>query len=151
MLTADDRLEIFSLYARYSWAVDFGDSDAYAACFAPDAVVLGRSIGEVRGREQISKIPAVNSRHRTKHVTTNMLVEGDGDQASGRAYFVYLTAPIDRGLKVSLSGEYHDRFRRDQGEWLITERRTVYEEGWWDPDSFPPKFDLSEPPMTNLG
>ncbi len=34
-----DRLEIMELYARYSWALDTGDTDGYVALFADDAEV----------------------------------------------------------------------------------------------------------------
>jgi len=33
----EDRLAIQDLYARYSWALDTGDTDAYVALFAEDA------------------------------------------------------------------------------------------------------------------
>ncbi len=32
-----DRVEIYELYARYSWALDTGDTDAYVALFTEDA------------------------------------------------------------------------------------------------------------------
>jgi len=32
-----DRLEIQDLYARYSWALDTGDTDGYVALFTADA------------------------------------------------------------------------------------------------------------------
>ena len=36
---AQDRLEILELYARYSWALDTGDTDGYVALFTDDAEV----------------------------------------------------------------------------------------------------------------
>jgi len=36
----EDRAEIEDLYARYMWALDTGDSEGYAACFTPDALVF---------------------------------------------------------------------------------------------------------------
>lgn len=38
-LTPEDRLDILDLMARYAWAIDTGDTDAYVACFTPDAVL----------------------------------------------------------------------------------------------------------------
>ena len=32
-----DRTEIYELYARYSWALDTGDTDGYVAMFTDDA------------------------------------------------------------------------------------------------------------------
>ena len=34
---AQDRTEIYELYARYSWALDTGDTDGYVALFTEDA------------------------------------------------------------------------------------------------------------------
>ncbi len=35
--STQDRLEIYELYARYSWALDTGDTEGYVALFTPDA------------------------------------------------------------------------------------------------------------------
>ncbi len=37
--TTQDRLDILDLYARYSWALDTGDTDGYVALFTTDAEV----------------------------------------------------------------------------------------------------------------
>jgi hypothetical protein len=37
--STEDRLAILELYARYSWALDTGDTDGYVALFTPDAEV----------------------------------------------------------------------------------------------------------------
>ena len=34
--TTEDRLAIYELYARYSWALDTGDTDGYVALFTAD-------------------------------------------------------------------------------------------------------------------
>ena len=58
--STQDRLEIQELYARYSWALDTGDTDGYVALFATDAIVTEetREGGlEVRqGHEEIRKL-----------------------------------------------------------------------------------------------
>jgi len=55
-----DRTEIYELYARYSWALDTGDTDAYVALFTPDAEATEETASgelEVRkGREEIRKL-----------------------------------------------------------------------------------------------
>ena len=55
-----DRLEILELYARYSWALDTGDTDGYVALFTDDAEATEETRGgelEVRkGREEIRKL-----------------------------------------------------------------------------------------------
>lgn len=37
--STQDRTEIYELYARYSWALDTGDTDGYVAMFTDDAEV----------------------------------------------------------------------------------------------------------------
>ena len=55
-----DRAEIYELYARYSWALDTGDTEGYLALFTPDAEATEETRGgeiEVRkGREEIRKL-----------------------------------------------------------------------------------------------
>jgi hypothetical protein len=55
-----DRLEIAELYARYSWALDTGDTDGYVALFAEDAEVMEETRDgtlEIRkGREEVRKL-----------------------------------------------------------------------------------------------
>jgi hypothetical protein len=59
-LSTHDRLEIYELYARYSWALDTGDTDGYVALFAADAVATEETRDgklEVRkGRDEIRKL-----------------------------------------------------------------------------------------------
>jgi len=57
---AQDRIEIYELYARYSWALDTGDTDGYVALFTEDAEVTEEtSRGELevrRGHDGIRKL-----------------------------------------------------------------------------------------------
>lgn len=43
-LSADDRLAIIELMAKYAWAIDTGDVEAYVACFTPDALLSMRGV-----------------------------------------------------------------------------------------------------------
>lgn len=56
----EDRLAIYELFARYSWALDTGDTDAYVALYHPEAEATEetREGGlEIRkGREEIRKL-----------------------------------------------------------------------------------------------
>jgi hypothetical protein len=55
-----DRTEIYELYARYSWALDTGDTDSYVALFTSDAEATEEtSSGEIevrKGPEEIRKL-----------------------------------------------------------------------------------------------
>ncbi|HTY93543.1 MAG TPA: nuclear transport factor 2 family protein [Steroidobacteraceae bacterium] len=55
-----DRIEIYELYARYSWALDTGDTDGYVALFTEDAEATEETrSGELevrKGRAEIRKL-----------------------------------------------------------------------------------------------
>jgi uncharacterized protein (TIGR02246 family) len=58
--STQDRLEIYELYARYSWALDTGDTEGYVALFADDAVATEETregkLEVRRGRDEIRKL-----------------------------------------------------------------------------------------------
>ncbi len=58
--SAQDRTEIYELYARYSWALDTGDTDGYVALFTEDAEATEEtSSGELevrKGQDEIRKL-----------------------------------------------------------------------------------------------
>lgn len=58
--STQDRLEIHELYARYSWALDTGDTDGYVALFTEDAEATEETrTGELevrKGRAEIRKL-----------------------------------------------------------------------------------------------
>lgn len=60
---------------------------------------------------------------RTKHVTTNPIIEVDGDAASVRSMYTVLQQTDTLPLQAIIAGRYHDRFRRIDGSWAFTERR----------------------------
>ncbi|HLF77280.1 MAG TPA: nuclear transport factor 2 family protein [Dehalococcoidia bacterium] len=51
-MSAQDRLDVMELIARYAQCIDGGDRDGYAANFVPDAVVEWQN-GSVHGRDEI--------------------------------------------------------------------------------------------------
>jgi 3-phenylpropionate/cinnamic acid dioxygenase small subunit len=117
------------LIATYAELVDDGDFAAVGALLA-DATFAGGS-GSVRGRDAIEKMLVENvivyddGTPRTKHVTTNLAIEVDeaSDTAVSRSYFTALQALPDLPLQPIVSGRYHDRFERRDGQWRFVERR----------------------------
>ena len=65
---------------------------------------------------------------RTKHLTTNVIVEIDdgGASASARSYFTVLQAvPGHLALQPVVAGRYRDRFERAEGGWRFSGRHIV--------------------------
>jgi uncharacterized protein (TIGR02246 family) len=54
-LTAKDRLGIFDLFARYAWAYDCGDAEAYAETFTEDGVLADENDLRAVGRPAIAE------------------------------------------------------------------------------------------------
>jgi hypothetical protein len=132
---ADDRAAIENLQARYMFALDWQDPDAYAATFAPDGVLVS-AIGQAQGREAIhaevvkmrdndlkAAQPGLFAFSR-RHVITNLVLEFNGERATGRAYWIgFINDNADRKPELEGYGHYEDELVKLDGEWLFARRR----------------------------
>jgi uncharacterized protein (TIGR02246 family) len=138
---ARDRAEIEDLQARYLFALDWQDADAYAATFAPDGV-LDWAGGIVRGREAIraevrnmrasfAKREATDAPARParlRHLVSNVVIRVDGDRATSVAeWFEINNDSRTRWPMVQGYGHFEDEFRRVDGRWLIASHK-IYNE-----------------------
>jgi 3-phenylpropionate/cinnamic acid dioxygenase small subunit len=120
---------IEGLIATYAELVDDGDFAAVGRLLA-DATFVGGA-GSVTGRDAIENmlrdnvIVHADCTPRTKHVTTNLVIEVDphAGTAVSRSYFTALQALPDLPLQPIVSGRYFDRFERREGQWRFVERR----------------------------
>ncbi len=113
-LSAEDRLAIIELIARFNSAMQERDGQALVDTFTPDGVLQNGDEAEVSGAQALSQmvddLPAAQGRC----WNTNFIIEGTTESATARAYF----ARID-GDAVSETGLYHDTVRKGEGEWRI--------------------------------
>ena len=118
-LEVDDIVAIQQLYAGFCNTLDDGEADAFAECFTADASFGG--VGTpVRGHDALRKFAVDMVGKNVRHVATGIYVEGDGDEAVGRAYLVAYRGT--RPAKLLATGRYRDRMRRVDGSWRFTER-----------------------------
>ena len=120
-LSLEDRLAIQDLAARYNVAIDSGDAEAWAATFTPDGSF--ESGGRThQGTEALTAFAKGFAERMAgaRHWNNNILVEGEGDQASLHCYLLLM-----RGGQVVTSGRYEDTLRRVDGRWLFASRRVV--------------------------
>jgi uncharacterized protein (TIGR02246 family) len=118
-----DIVEIQQLYAAYNQAADRGDGKAFSGCFTEDgAFDLGGTTAQ--GSEAIAefgnKVPAAAPGCR--HIATNLMIDGDGDWATGSAYLMLLTTTTSPA-RIVTTGAYEDRLLRTAEGWRFTERR----------------------------
>jgi ketosteroid isomerase-like protein len=139
---AEDRAMIENLQARYLFALDFRDADAYAETFTEDGI-LDYGVGEIQGRDAIRQMvlnlranaearqaedtsglrPAAN-----RHNITNIVIEIDGDTAVATAYWFHMSnANPERGAQLTSFGHYEDELVKVDGEWLFSKRK-IYNE-----------------------
>lgn len=120
-LTAEDRLEIQDLIARYNHAIDGGSPEDWAATFAPDGTFESR--GEVHAGTDALLAFARGFQERmagATHWNNNLVIEGDGDEARSACYLM-----LRRGGEVISEAKYEDTLRKVDGRWRFTSRRVV--------------------------
>lgn len=59
---------------------------------------------------------------RTRHLTTNPIIELDGDVARVRSVYTVMQQAPDSPMQAVISGRYHDTLERIDGRWRFTER-----------------------------
>ena len=137
--SADDVVHIQQLYARYSWALDTGDTDGYLALFADDAEATEETSSgdlEVRvGRDEIRKL--VRKFHDRpdfpghQHQMAQFLF--DPDPAGRPDHWVvrsYAWATINRPPApphLHWCGHVRDVIGKVDGVWLIRSKQIM---GW---------------------
>jgi 3-phenylpropionate/cinnamic acid dioxygenase small subunit len=130
---ADGVREVKNLLYTYAERIDAGEFEGIAALFTygriqaaadappeatfegPDAVL---AMYEGATRRHADGTP------RTKHVTTNAIVEVDeaAGTASSRSHYLVTQATEDLPLQIIITGHYHDTFRRIDGVWWFDTR-----------------------------
>ena len=114
----DDRAAIEALIYRYAERIDAGDLAGVGALFDGAFVAAVTQILTRLVKLHDDGTP------RTKHVTTNVVVEIDdaAGMATARSYFTVFQQTAAVPLQAIVAGRYHDRFARAAGGWRFTER-----------------------------
>lgn len=129
----DDARQIENLIYLYAERLDAGDLDGVAELFrhgrirpapeAPDGATF-------EGRDAVRALYARATRlyedgtPRTRHLTSNLILEVDGDAgtAAARSSFTVLQQTEALPLQPIVVGRYHDTFRRLDGRWWFDTR-----------------------------
>lgn len=137
---AQDRAEIEDLMARYLFAIDYFDWDAYVGTFTEDGILTfasGTSQGREAIRATVTKFAEGISRfYRTedgkpgklRHVILQSAIRVEGNRAWGRSLWLEMAnhGPQDT-MKMGTYGIYEDEFRKVDGHWLISKRNVLNE------------------------
>ena len=132
--TYEDRIAVEDVMARYVWAVDSLDPDAYVAVFTEDAII--DSNGSIsKGHEEIRKVvTGLIQRHddnKAKGLPTSNLYHMIGNvritfpgpgQGLHQSYWQTVYRDKDGKITVGGMGRSEDHLVKRSGKWLIQKR-----------------------------
>lgn len=135
----EDRVAIMDLYARYSWALDTGDTDGYVALFTEDAEAIEETrdgtIDSRQGRDEIRKL--VLKFHEREdfpghqHQMAQFVYEPDPERRTDHwVVRCYAWATINHPPEpphLHWCGHIRDVVAKVDGNWLIRSKQIM---GW---------------------
>ncbi len=133
---AQDRAEIEDLMARYLFAMDWGDLDAYGTMFTEDGE-LDYAGGTATGRTAILEtvrqfkerigqhyVDASGNPAKLRHVIAQTVIRVEGDEAWATALWYEMANDGPDGKpRLGTFGTYEDSLRKVGGHWLFSRRR----------------------------
>jgi ketosteroid isomerase-like protein len=131
----EDLEEIRLLLATYSKHLDAGDFAGYAGLFAQDGeldTALGTASGPAAIQELLeSRLSGEEARRRTAyHVISNPIIEVDGDHATARALWTYVSQSDAGHPVIFQAGRYEDELVREGGRWKLKRHAITREMGF---------------------
>lgn len=126
-LNIEDCYAIEQLLRRYCHNADYNPPEAMRRLFTDDAVFeIGAMNVRCEGLEAILAFfnHARGSFPPSQHVTSNLVIEGDGDDAQCSSY-VQMVTTVDGKTQISMVGRYIDKLRRTTDGWRLAERIVV--------------------------
>jgi ketosteroid isomerase-like protein len=123
----EDQDAIWRLFMIYKEHLDQRDFKAYASLFTDDAVWIG-NLGNVVGPAQIEDMLVrtmevwESDQQRTHHIVLNPVIDVDGDNATARSNWGYVTRDETDAPVLLMLGRYVDELRRTPDGWKFSHR-----------------------------
>lgn len=129
---SNDSVAITNLLYRYAEYMDNGDFAGAADLFVHAQIKMRAGDGQYTYVDSVGVLAMWeetvkrydDGTPRTKHVTTNPIVEFSADRtsATARSYYTVFQQVDDFPLQPIITGRYKDEFAKVDGEWRWTER-----------------------------
>ena len=119
MLSANDRLAILEVITRYNRLADDRDVEETVALYTQDGFIEG-DFQTGPGPEGLrADLPGIFAMEGTlkRHITTNHLIEGEGDRATVSSMLVVLEGETLPG--VGATADVTDEFQKVDGQWRV--------------------------------
>jgi uncharacterized protein (TIGR02246 family) len=124
-LTAEDRAEITELFARYAWAGDTGDVEAYVDLFTDNGVfdgVMGYFEGRAGLVELVEGMVKGPRSRGIQHWVSNSVFDGDGERCTVKS-MCFAPRRIENEHSIVFVGYYVDTCVKVDGRWRFEVRR----------------------------
>ena len=125
----DDSRLIENLIYTYAERIDAGDLEAVAELFRHGAIAAPAEGSLVEGYEAVlamyqraTRIYEDTGTPGTRHLTTNVIIEVEGESAESRSCFTVVQAAPAFPLQAIISGRYRDTFQKVEGTWRFARR-----------------------------
>ena len=154
-LTLQDREDIREVIARYDFAIDLGDPEAYANCFTEDGYFLHTGAANPSsnmakkyvGRTELAAFCQSVfdfAQGQLRHWNNGVqLLEGDGETATMKSFIIGFTSGIYPVPQIFETGIYYDVFQKVESKWYIKSRNFSSDpqpeqqgQPGWDPQKF---------------
>ncbi len=129
LLKVPDMIAVENVPKTMAWAMDSGDKELWLSVWSDDIVYRVPQYGiEILGKEKLSEFGDASiftREERRFSAITNIMVEVDGDIATGRDYYMHYGFPFDPETGEAMEdrafseGQHYYRFRRVNGAWKI--------------------------------
>ena len=145
-LTAEDRLDIIELFAKYSWAIDLADPELAVSCFADDGYFDHLWQGRVQGHAAIIKNLEelwydrqhwwFGRQHLFNHFLISPEATPEGEEgARVKSFFQIIQFNVDYGTNFVFGiGTRNDTCVKRDGKWLF---KTLFVNAWVNRDTVP--------------
>ena len=131
-----DRMEIAEVIAKYSYAADFSDPEAFAALFVEDGVFefyildakepferrVSRAVirAKQESRKESKRISGIKTGH---HQSGLIFIELTADTARTQTMLVHSVQGADETApRITSSGVYYDNWRKTSDGWRFAQR-----------------------------
>lgn len=128
-LSAEDQLAIRDCIARYAWALDTGDVEGFASCFASGGELFWDSFeeelrwtGTAALRHFAEFFRSLPSSAGRQHHVSNIVIEPVEGGARARSYCAVALRQGDGPHALHMMGWYEDHLLVEQGRWCIAQR-----------------------------
>ncbi|WP_432470403.1 nuclear transport factor 2 family protein [Amphritea sp. HPY] len=132
----DSYREIENLIYTYAERIDAGDLEGLAQLFSHAEFINAEGKVVAAGAEEFLKLQtsaikiySETGTPRTKHVTSNIIIEVNEatNSATTRSYFTVFQAAENFALQPIIAGTYKDIFERVNGNWRFRQRQPIPE------------------------